>query len=90
LHRTLLIKICGEVKHVGFRQYVWRSAKRHGLRGYVRNIPSSNCVEVIAQGQREVLEQFISRITSPPFFDVEKYRVEEADVEEEYSDFEIL
>lgn len=42
----------GTVQGVGYREFVVQKALRLGLRGYVRNLPSQNAVEIIAEGPR--------------------------------------
>ena len=60
------ININGIVQGVGFRPFIYRLAKRHGLAGWVLN--SSQGVEVHAQGRAECIDLFLSQIKSelPP------------------------
>ncbi len=46
------MKIHGIVQGVGFRYYVYRLAKRYGIRGYVMNLPDGS-VEVFAESEDE-------------------------------------
>jgi hydrogenase maturation protein HypF len=46
----------GRVQGVGFRPFVYRTAQRCGVRGWVRN--SAGVVEIMAQGEPERLDRF--------------------------------
>ena len=80
--------VSGRVQGIGFREWVRRTARKNGIRGWVRNREDGR-VEAIATAEGEALERFegllrggsaISRIES----------VESSDVEETlFSDFEI-
>ena len=50
------IILSGHVQGVGFRPFVYRLAKEHGLTGQVRNLLGQ--VEVIANGPATALERF--------------------------------
>ncbi|MEK7728295.1 MAG: acylphosphatase [candidate division KSB1 bacterium] len=50
--------INGMVQGVGFRYYVHRSARRHLLTGWVKNLEDGT-VEVVAEGDEEELRLFI-------------------------------
>lgn len=49
--------ISGEVQGVGFRYFAQRSAARHQVRGYVRNLNDGR-VEVLAQGSEKAVREF--------------------------------
>lgn len=80
--------VSGRVQGIGFREWVRRTARAQGVRGWVRNREDGR-VEAVATAGGDVLERFeqtlrggsaISRIES----------VESSDVEETpFSDFEI-
>jgi acylphosphatase len=65
----------GYVQGVGFRAFVAREARRLGLSGTVRNRPDG-AVEVIAEGERSVLEELRERLRRGPN-EAEVQRVEE-------------
>ena len=50
------IVLSGVVQGVGFRPFIYRHAKSHGLHGWVRN--ASGRVEIHVQGQAQDLEEF--------------------------------
>ena len=67
------------VQGVGFRYFVQRSAAKHQVKGYVRNLPDGT-VEAFAQGpERSVNEFRDDLITGPRFSRVE--HIEELVVE---------
>lgn len=47
--RTVRLVVSGTVQGVGFRSFAVRAARRHGVRGWVRN-RSDGAVEIAAQG----------------------------------------
>jgi acylphosphatase len=49
--------ISGEVQGVGFRYFAQRSAARHQVRGFVRNL-SDGRVEAVAQGSEAAVKNF--------------------------------
>jgi acylphosphatase len=66
---------------VGFRWFVWRQAKRLGLRGLARNLRDGS-VEVIADGPEAALVEFEQALRrGPPAARVD--RVEKSDVPHE-------
>ena len=57
--------ISGEVQGVGFRYFAQRSAARHQVRGYVRNLDNGS-VEVVAEGPVESIEEFKHDLAAGP------------------------
>lgn len=57
--------ISGRVQMVGFRAFAERRAERYGATGYVRNLPSGK-VEVVAEGDRALLEEFLGELRRGP------------------------
>lgn len=58
-------RISGRVQGVGFRWFVREEARRLGLAGWVRNLPTGD-VELVAEGPPEVLEAFARIIAQGP------------------------
>ncbi len=52
------VVVTGRVQGVFFRAATREAAIRHGVRGYVRNLPGRQ-VEAVLQGEREAVEQVI-------------------------------
>ena len=61
----LQARVHGQVQGVGYRFYVRRQAAALGVRGYVRNLPDGS-VEVVAEGERPVLEQLLRALERGP------------------------
>lgn len=59
LHAT--ITVTGIVQGVGFRPFIYRIAKRHGLRGFVRNRADA-VVEISLEGDKERIEEFLESL----------------------------
>jgi acylphosphatase len=57
--------ISGRVQGVGFRHFARTVAVSEGVNGWVRNLPDGG-VEVLAEGELEVLERFEWRIRQGP------------------------
>lgn len=51
---------------VNFRDFVCSRAISLGLTGYVRNLSDMRSVEVVAEGQRERLEQLVEHLREGP------------------------
>ena len=73
-----LISITGVVQGVGFRPFVYRLAKDHGMAGWVRN--TSSGVEVDVEGDASAVENFARglRTEAPPLARIEAFREDEA------------
>ncbi len=70
--------ITGRVQGVGFRFFVHAAAEHHGLRGWVRNLPSGH-VEALAEGERETLQEFERQLRQgPPASRVDRVDVTDA------------
>lgn len=79
----------GRVQGVFFRAFVAGQAGELGLTGYVRNLRDGS-VEVNAEGEREKLQQLISRLEAgPPAASVEKVATEWSEYTGDYSAFNI-
>jgi acylphosphatase len=82
--------IGGYVQGVGYRAFVKREAERLGLTGWVRNLPDGR-VEVIAQGEKKVLEELIKLCLKGPFMaEVEGISLTWEKAEKKYSNFQVL
>jgi acylphosphatase len=70
--------ISGLVQGVGYRYFVVRAAARHQVLGTVRNRPDER-VEVVAEGDREAMDEFKKDIATGPLM-AEVSDVEETDL----------
>jgi hydrogenase maturation protein HypF len=64
------LRVVGTVQGVGFRPFVWRLARRHGLSGFVANAPQGVVIEL--QGQPASIDCMIAalRDEAPPLAEV--------------------
>lgn len=81
--------VSGEVQGVGFRYFAQRTAARHQVVGYVRNLPDGR-VEALAEGPAENVEAFKHDLATGPLF-ARVENIEEINVEPTgtYSQFRI-
>ena len=68
--RKFLIR--GSVQGVGFRYFAQRSAAKHQVRGYIRNLEDGR-VEALAEGPERSVEEFKFDLAAGPMYS----RVEE-------------
>jgi acylphosphatase len=61
------IVISGEVQGVGFRYFAQRSAARHQVRGYVRNLEDGR-VEALVEGPANAVEEFKLDLAAGPSY----------------------
>ena len=64
VERLARISVRGVVQGVGFRPFVYRLAREHNLKGWVRN--TSGNVEIEVEGEEETLEIFITLYNDAP------------------------
>lgn len=90
MKKTLRIIVKGRVQGVGYRWFARQAARELGLTGFVRNLINGD-VEVVAQGEEEVLNHFIQQLSQGPAFAyVTEVQTEELDIpEDRYKSFEI-
>ncbi|GAB6071942.1 acylphosphatase [Venenivibrio stagnispumantis] len=85
----LHIIFAGRVQGVGFRRFVKNKADEFGVKGFVRNL-ADGTVEVMAEGDEEVLKAFMEAIEEgPPLASVNGLRYEFLDKEGGYNEFKI-
>jgi acylphosphatase len=70
------LTVSGMVQGVGFRYYVHHAARRHYLKGWVKNLPDGR-VETVAEGDEEELRAFVQEIKKGSRFS----RVDDVQVE---------
>lgn len=88
--RRIHIAVSGIVQGVGFRPFLHRLARTHGLNGWVRN--TSSGVELELEGACPALNRFVSglKTDAPPLAVVEQVEVTPLDGLAGYREFSIL
>jgi acylphosphatase len=86
----LSAKVCGCVQGVFFRSFVQHAARNLGLKGYVRNLPGGDAVEVKAEGTKQQLERLVEQLKiGPPGAQVTSIEINWSDYPEQFRDFDI-
>lgn len=60
--------ISGRVQGVGFREFVRHEAATRGIAGWVRNSDDGRCVELVAEGEEQAIEDLVRALHSGPRF----------------------
>lgn len=69
------INVRGVVQGVGFRYWCHRKAQEFPIVGYVANLPDGS-VEVVAEGDRGVVEEFIKILrVGPTYADISDLKI---------------
>jgi acylphosphatase len=83
------ILVSGRVQGVFFRDHTQKWASSLNLTGWVKNIRSGQ-VEALAEGDKEKIEELISRLNEgPPLALVEKVDVNWEEYKGEFKDFRV-
>ncbi len=84
------VVITGIVQGVGFRPFVYRTAKKYGLNGYIRN--AGNSVELLLDGNEKNIQGFLQKLKSehPPMANIQCIAVINIKTSEGFKDFVIL
>jgi acylphosphatase len=86
----LSAQVYGHVQGVFFRSFVQHAARNLGLKGYVRNLPSGDAVEVKAAGDKQQLERLVEQLEiGPPGARVKEIRIDWSDYSEQFRGFDI-
>ena len=88
LRATVLVT--GIVQGVGFRPFIYRMAKRHELRGFVRNRADA-VVEIVVEGEGSRIDAFLRSVKQekPPLARLDRMQVNYSDDETGLADFAI-
>ena len=85
---SVQLKFYGNVQGVFFRNYTAAKAAELCVSGFVRNLPDGRTVEVMAEGEREKLEELIYCLKEgPPGATVEKIDISWSDYSDKYQSF---
>jgi len=89
MHQALII-IEGRVQGVAYRYSAQKRAQQLAVCGYAKNLPDGS-VEILAQGEKENLDQFIEWCREgPPVANVDRVEVVWQEPGEKFSAFETL
>ena len=79
MKKQLQANITGRVQMVMYRDFAQRKARKLGIVGSVRNLPNGS-VEVIAEGEEEVLNDYVKYLDRGPILaKVENIRIDWAE-----------
>ncbi len=85
----LHMRIHGRVQGVGYRYFVTQSARKFGLSGWVKNLPTGD-VEAEAQGPKLELDKFLETLKNGhPWARVERIQTDPASDRPDEEGFEI-
>jgi acylphosphatase len=80
----------GRVQRVGYRMFVMQSARRHGCRGWVRNMPDGT-VGFEAEGTEEALTELLTDLYRGPVMShVEDIELSWSRGTASFTDFQII
>lgn len=87
----LMVLVHGIVQGVGFRPFIYRTAVKHGLSGYVRNRRDS-LVEIVLEGDQSSLNAFLRDLEgeAPPAAEIHRVEVYPVKEAKGYGSFVIL
>jgi len=63
--KRIEVYVDGVVQGVGFRYFTKKVARELGIKGFVKNLPDGR-VHIVAEGDEEQLEKFISAVRRGP------------------------
>ena len=85
-----IITVSGHVQGVYYRAFTSRVAKSLGLRGYARNLPRKNAVEICVEGEKDKIEELIEQLKDgPPEAFVENVEATWANFTGQFNSFEV-
>ncbi|QCX32747.1 acylphosphatase [Caloramator sp. E03] len=88
MHRYYIV-VSGMVQGVGFRYFVYYTATRLNLTGWVRNCDNGD-VEIEVQGEKEILLNFINKIKKGNgFSDVKDVKIKTIEIMKNERSFKI-
>ncbi len=80
----------GKVQRVGYRDYIERYAREHGLFGWVRNSEDGS-VEVVLQGTTDELKGSIEALnTGSPLAKIESLAIDWRTPEKHFDEFRVI
>jgi acylphosphatase len=89
MHHLVKITVGGLVQGVGFRYFVQSTAKNLGIKGYVKNLYNDD-VEIEAEGDDQILKQFIEEVKiGPRFAHIKSFYIDYQEFQGKYNNFEV-
>jgi len=84
------VRVYGDVQRVGYRFVVQDSARKFGVKGYVKNLPDGS-VEVVAEAPKDIVDKFINalKFREPPI-DVARIDVAYGEATGEFEHFSLI
>lgn len=83
------VLIRGQVQGVGYRFFAQKTARQHGLTGWVKNNKDGS-VEVDVEGEEAVIKSFLNTLrTKHPWAKIEALDIDWSSAAQEYQAFEI-
>ncbi|WP_038468808.1 acylphosphatase [Candidatus Izimaplasma bacterium HR1] len=88
MKKTMQLTLEGRVQGVGMRFTIDRAAKKFPITGYVRNL-YNGFVQVVIQGEEEVLAAFIEHIKENTPGNISKFIISDLSNSIEYESFKV-
>src|SRR5450756_564543 len=84
------VVVTGIVQGVGFRPFIYRTAKKCSLNGYIMN--AGNSVEILLDGSEENIQAFLQKLRQehPPLAQIREIAVMNIEAGRRFEDFVIL
>ena len=90
MSKCVQITVNGRVQGVYFRAFTKKQANKHNITGYAKNLPNGD-VEIIACGERNQIEQFVSWChKGPALAKVSQVKTQQWSIEKPFEGFEVL
>lgn len=87
---AVIFRVFGRVQGVGFRFFATNLAHRHGLTGWVRNVPDGS-VEILVQGQDQAIGEFETKLLKgPPGSQIDSFQKTRQSPDPRLAAFEII
>jgi len=83
------IIVSGRVQGVGYRNNVFKQAKKIGVNGWVRNLGDGR-VEAVFEGEKQEVERIINWAKKGPLFaNISDFKIEWQEPKGEFNNFEV-
>ncbi len=84
------VVVTGHVQHVGFRFWTQCLAIKLNVKGYVKNLPSGDSVELEAEGAQDRIKIFLEQVREAhPYAKIASFEMKEIEAKG-YEDFRII